>query len=200
MYEPARRAPMPARSQLPPPDPSAGFRSAATAPAGGGNTRLGLSATFREVMAGVCTPVAVVTTLDGVTPHGTTVSAFNSLSMDPPMMLVSLARMSNLLSAVRRTRRFGVNILSHDQSALAGAFAVKGASRFDGVSWTLDDGLPRLDGGAGWVTCTVQKFIDGGDHVVLLGVVIDADPRHHLAPLTYHRRTFGTHGPIPAAI
>lgn len=156
------------------------------------------AAVFREVMAGVCTPVAVVTAMDGERPHGTTVSAFASLSLDPPMVLVSLARSSDLLAIIQRTGRFGLNVLGSSQAALAATFASKGTAKFDGVDWTTDHGLPRLDGAPGWLACDVSDLADGGDHVVALGTVVGARTcEEH--PLTYHRRTFGTHAPLTVA-
>lgn len=147
---------------------------------------------FRDVMAGVCTPVAVVTTMDGARPHGTTVSAFASLSMDPPMILVALDRGSDLLALVRNTGRFGVNVLGSDQAGLAKRFARKGTAKFEGVRWAAADGLPRLPAAPGWLACTVHQLVDGGDHVVALGLV-DVAERIPAAPLTYHARVFGTH-------
>ena len=75
------------------------------------NTSVTLTEHFREVMAGVATPVTVVTAMSDGPPHGTTVSAFASLSMNPPMVLVSLDRGSELLSLIQESRRFGVNVL-----------------------------------------------------------------------------------------
>jgi flavin reductase (DIM6/NTAB) family NADH-FMN oxidoreductase RutF len=155
-----------------------------------------LQARFRNVMAGVATPVSVVTALSDGLPHGTTVSAFASLSMTPPMVLVSLDRASDLLARVRETGRFGVNVLGSDQSALALAFAKKGGTaKFNGVRWEIDNGLPRLPGAPGWLACDVVSLVDGGDHVVALGTVMAADT---LAgrPLTYHGRVFGTHAAL----
>ena len=86
-----------------------------------------LAEEFRAVMAGVATPVSVVTTLTDGRPHGTTVSAFASLSMDPPMVLVSLDRGSGLLARLAVGGVFGVNVLGRDQAPLALAFARKGA-------------------------------------------------------------------------
>ncbi|MCK8673627.1 flavin reductase family protein [Rhodococcus sp. HM1] len=151
-----------------------------------------LTTVFRDVMAGVCTPVTVVTALDGDRPHGTTVSAFASLSMDPPMVLVALDRGSDLLTVVRGQGRFGVNILGHGQDSLALTFARKGPDKFAAVAWSLSAGTPRITGTPGWLACTVSDLVDGGDHVVVLGHVTEAD-RHDHPPLTYHRRTFGTH-------
>ena len=151
-----------------------------------------LAEEFRDVMAGVATPVSVVTALTEGRPHGTTVSAFASLSMSPPMVLVALDRGSALLGRLTVGQPFGVNVLGHDQAPLAAAFARKGDDKFAGVPWTEDGGAPRLTGSPGWLACTVARLVDGGDHVVVLGDVRSAD-RAHGAPLTYHARTFGTH-------
>jgi flavin reductase (DIM6/NTAB) family NADH-FMN oxidoreductase RutF len=145
-------------------------------------------------MGSVCTPVSVVTAMAGDRPHGTTVSAFASLSLDPPMVLVSLDRSSDLLHIVRRSLAFGLNVLHSGQSALASAFARKGEDKFNGIDWTLDSGVPRLDGSAGWLACRVERLVSGGDHVVVLGRVI-AVAHDPAPPLTYYQRGFGTHHP-----
>jgi len=158
-----------------------------------------LSVRFREVMADVATPVAVVTSMGHGVPHGTTVSAFASLSMEPPMVLVSLDRRSDLLALVRETGRFGVNVLGATQSAVALAFARKGgAGKFAGVRWEVDSDLPRLRGAPGWLACEVESLVGGGDHVVALGAVIAANTVA-AAPLTYHSRVFGTHTSLELA-
>lgn len=152
-----------------------------------------LATAFREVMAGVATPVSVVTSMGDGLPHGTTVSAFASLSMNPPMVLVSLDRGSDLLALVRETGRFGVNVLGADQAAVALAFAKKGGpGKFSGVPWEADHDLPRLPGAPGWLACDVADLVDGGDHVVALGIVVAAGNVEG-RPLTYHGRIFGTH-------
>lgn len=158
----------------------------------------GATQEFRDVMARVCCPVSVVTTFDGHRPHGTTVSAFASLSLTPPMVLVSLDRDSDLLSLVRTTRLFAVNILSSGQADLALRFALKGADKFDGISWERDAGMPRLRGVCGWLSCTVSNLVDGGDHVVALSTVTAAQAGPG-DPLTYHARTFGTHTVVDVA-
>ena len=155
---------------------------------------------FRGVMAGVATPVSVVTAMSGGEgnglPHGTTVSAFASLSMAPPMVLVSLDRASDLLALVRETGRFGVNVLGAHQSSLAPTFATKrGTAKFAEVEWTADAGLPRLPGAPGWLACEVTALVEGGDHVIALGTVVAADTVDG-APLTCHGRIFGTHAAL----
>ncbi|MFI6284836.1 flavin reductase family protein [Streptomyces sp. NPDC051018] len=151
-----------------------------------------LQSAFRAAMAGVCTPVCVVTTVDRGRPHGTTVSAVASLSMSPPMVLVALDRGSGLLSLVRHTGRFGLNVLASGQSDLALRFARKDADRFAGTTWSAEPGSARLAGIAAWVRCEVAELVGGGDHIIVLGSVVDATSTD-VAPLTYHARTFGTH-------
>jgi flavin reductase (DIM6/NTAB) family NADH-FMN oxidoreductase RutF len=146
--------------------------------------------TFREAMGAVCTPVAVVTAMDGARPHGTTVSAFCSLSMRPPLVLVALDRGSDLLALVRRDGRFGVNVLEGDQSALARGFARKGTDKFADVAWRQDDGLPRIDGAGLWLSCSVEELLEGGDHVIVTGAVRAAE-HDAREPLLYQRRGFG---------
>ncbi|MGY1840186.1 MULTISPECIES: flavin reductase family protein [unclassified Modestobacter] len=159
-------------------------------------TTAALATRFREVMAGVATPVSVVTSMAGGLPHGTTVSAFASLSMDPPMVLVSLDRGSELLALLRESGRFGVNVLGADHSSLALTFARKGGTgKFAGVAWEADHDLPRLPGVPGWLACEVAQLVEGGDHVVALGTVVAAETTGG-QPLTYHGRVFGTHAAL----
>jgi flavin reductase (DIM6/NTAB) family NADH-FMN oxidoreductase RutF len=149
---------------------------------------------FRNALAAVCTPVAVVTSISEGRPHGTTVSAFCSLSLHPPLVLVSLDRRSALLDMVSVTRAYGINVLEHHQQALATAFARKGADGFAVADWRLDDGLPRLAGVGSWLACSLRQLVDGGDHVILIAEVTRADHDAH-QPLLYQQRTFGTLAP-----
>lgn len=156
----------------------------------------GVAPLFREVMASVCSPVAVVTGLDDGLPHGTTVSAFSSLSMNPPMVLVALDRASELLALIRRTRRFGVNVLGSGQAELARRFARKGGpAKFDGIPWERHAEVPRIPGSPGFLGCVVGGLAHGGDHMIVLGNVVVAEAVGG-PPLTYHDRRFGTHIPL----
>jgi len=155
-----------------------------------------VQAAFKEVMAGVCTPVAVATTSTGGEPHGTTVSAFASLSMTPPMALVSLDRGSDLLPAVRTSGTFGLNVLARGQAVLAARFARKGGpAKFDGITWELSANVPRIPDAIGFTACVVDQLIEAGDHVLALGLVVAASG-NAAEPLTYYRRAFGTHAPL----
>ncbi|GAB7004532.1 flavin reductase family protein [Nocardioides sp. AN3] len=148
--------------------------------------------TFRDSMARVCAPVTIVATVGFDGPYATTVSAFTSLSLDPPMVMVSLGKQSNLLSHVRSSRRISVNVLAVDQDDLALRFARSGENKFSGVAWQLHDGLPQFPGTATWLSCRVDRFVDGGDHAILIATVAEAEISDH-PPLVYARHKFGTH-------
>ncbi|GAB3845823.1 flavin reductase family protein [Dactylosporangium cerinum] len=147
---------------------------------------------FRDLMAGVCAPVTVVTTADGDGPHGATVSSFASLSLRPPLVTVALDRRSALLARILGSRRFGVNVLGSADDDLALLFARRDQDRFGTVGWSPSHGLPRLDSTAGWAVCDLRQVVEGGDHLLLMGLVTHAEPSHR-SPLVYGHRTFGTH-------
>jgi flavin reductase (DIM6/NTAB) family NADH-FMN oxidoreductase RutF len=150
---------------------------------------------FRAAMSHVAAPVSIVTAIvDGI-PWGTTVSAFASLSMDPPMLLISLQHDSGLLARISEGSILGVNVLSSAQSELALAFARKDQDRFSSTPWALVDGAPQLEDIHAYVAVKVTQLVSGGDHVVLFGDVIDASTSDTTRPLTYHQRLFGTHAP-----
>jgi len=155
-----------------------------------------VSTRFRDAMGQVAAPVCVITILDDGQPYGTTVSAFMSLSMAPPMLLLSLDNTSRLLSRISFGSRLGVNILATDQQSLASTFASKIDDKFAGIDWFLDNGAPRFEACHAWVCLDVREVIAGGDHRVILGEVVAAEALEGYRPLTYHRRTFGTHAAL----
>ncbi|WGL52020.1 flavin reductase family protein [Nocardioides sp. BP30] len=147
---------------------------------------------FRLAMGHVASPVAVVTTYASGRPVGTTVSAFMSLSMAPPMVLVSLDHRSSLLAALAVGAPLGLNILAGDQRDVARIFATPGIDRFAAVDWAPRDAAPALSGVHAWVGARVSSLVGAGDHVLVLADVETAahDTRE---PLVYHQRAYGTH-------
>jgi flavin reductase (DIM6/NTAB) family NADH-FMN oxidoreductase RutF len=146
---------------------------------------------FRDTLARVPTPVTVVTSHIDRRPHGTTVSAFSSLSLEPPMILVSLEQNSDLLKIIQESGRFGVNVLASGQQSLATTFARKGADKFADVAWYMDHDAPRLAGKGQWLVCRTDQLVTAGDHVIIIGLVVHADT-HSFEPLLYRQRAFGT--------
>jgi flavin reductase (DIM6/NTAB) family NADH-FMN oxidoreductase RutF len=150
--------------------------------------------TFFASMAAFPTGVTVVT---GLTPEGRpcglTCNAFASVSADPPLVVVSVDRLSNTLPALLAGRRFVVNFLAAGRGELALAFARKGGDKFRGVGWTRSaDGLPVLDADSiAHVACDLVDEVAAGDHLLLIGRAREAKPPPSDAvPLLYFRRTF----------
>ena len=150
---------------------------------------------FKDAMSQLAAAVAIVTTGSATDPHGTTVSAFMSLSLDPPMVLVSLDKRSSLLALLAEGASIGINVLSTEQNLLARRFASKGVDRFAGVEWAMADGAPQLTGNHTWVAGQVSQMIEAGDHVLVLVDVTATDVNTN-CPRLYWQREFGTHGAI----
>jgi flavin reductase (DIM6/NTAB) family NADH-FMN oxidoreductase RutF len=151
-----------------------------------------LQKSFRSAMGNVAAAVSVVTTFADGEPVGSTVSAFASLSMDPPMLLVSLDNRSSLLSKLHIESVVGVNVLAAHQDQVALRFARSGPDKFADIPWRPEDGAPGLVDRHAWVAMAVTQLIEAGDHTLVLGRVEAADTYAN-APLTYWQRAFGTH-------
>jgi flavin reductase (DIM6/NTAB) family NADH-FMN oxidoreductase RutF len=143
---------------------------------------------FRAALSAHATGVTVVTAVGPQGPSGATANAVTSLSLDPPMMLACLDRGSRTLTSVRAQGRFGVNALAAGQAELARRFSAKHPEpeKWTVVTWTERQGLPRLQGALAWVACELRDLIDGGDHLILTGNVIEAEARDG-QPLLFHR-------------
>jgi flavin reductase (DIM6/NTAB) family NADH-FMN oxidoreductase RutF len=149
---------------------------------------------FTGIMGSVCSQVAVVTTMAYGHPHGATVTAFCSLSLHPPMIVVALDHKSRVLGVINETGQLSINLLADDQRDLADCFATKSDNKFKFVRWRLRGELPAIDGNAGWLGCRVAHQVRGGDHDLLLCDVVDtAAPAMARRPLVYGSREFGTH-------
>lgn len=149
---------------------------------------------FRSTLGRFATGVTVVATLVEGAPVGLTVNAFASVSLDPPLVMISLDRRSRLYSAITRTGFFAASILAADQDELSRRFAGQTAdreNRFRDVPWRAEaTGAPILDGVVAWVDCRVEAMYPGGDHTVILGRVeaLDVYPGE---PLLYYRGRYG---------
>ncbi|MFC6354726.1 flavin reductase family protein [Luethyella okanaganae] len=134
---------------------------------------------FRGSLGRFATGVAIVT-FDGAAisegpgkRHGITVNSFTSVSMDPPLVLVSIARATRAHDELA-DRPFTVNILGAEQELLAGHFA--GGPNVE-PRWTEGEIAPRLAGVLSWFECTPWASYDGGDHTLYLGEVVNFDYR-----------------------
>lgn len=145
---------------------------------------------FRDVVGRFTSGVTVITTAVDDTRFGTTASAFSSLSLEPPMVLVCLNKTSETRTAVLEAGAFVVNILSEVQQDVAFRFARKG-DKWEGLDHDVGrHGIPVLRGTLAHLECDVAETVTGGTHTVFLASVTAA-AGHDGTPLTYYRGRFG---------
>ncbi|SNT38405.1 NADH-FMN oxidoreductase RutF, flavin reductase (DIM6/NTAB) family [Actinomadura meyerae] len=150
--------------------------------------------TFRSVLGQWPTGVAIVTTVSGTGWHGMTAGSFGSVSLDPPLVMVCLARHVRTHALVERSGVFAVSVLGKDQAALGHRFAggEPGADRFAGGTWTAaPTGAPVLGEAVAWLDCRVVHAHPGGDHTIFVGEVLGAATPRRTAPLLFHSRAWG---------
>jgi 3-hydroxy-9,10-secoandrosta-1,3,5(10)-triene-9,17-dione monooxygenase reductase component len=139
---------------------------------------------FRAALGRFATGVTIVTTRDaGGAPIGVTANSFNSVSLDPPMVLWSLAKNSNSMQAFSTASHFAVHILAEGQEELSSRFASRGADRFAGLE-TGAQIVPLLESCAARFVCRTAFQYEGGDHVIFVGEVIEFESAEK-APLLF---------------
>lgn len=129
---------------------------------------------LRDAFGAFTTGVTVVTARDSAgTPIGFTANSFASVSLDPPMLLICLAKTSRNLGNMMEAAGFAVNILSETQEEVSNAFARPIESRFAAVDWRDGPtGFPVFPEAAAWFECETEQRVDAGDHVILIGRVV----------------------------
>jgi len=145
--------------------------------------------TFRATLGRFATGITILTARDqkGVD-HGMTVSAFCSVSLDPPLVLACIARDASMYDVLHHVDRIGVNVLSRSQEHLSRRFAdTDETDRFDGIGYTRgDSGVVLLDDALAHLECRIEARHDAGDHTVFIAQVEQAMPRDG-RPLLYYR-------------
>lgn len=146
-------------------------------------------ATFRALLGRFATGVTVVTMRDEAgRDHGMTVSAFCSVSLEPPLVLVCLSDDATLLPVLHEGASFAVNVLAESQEALSRRFASELEDRFDGVGYVRGAaGAPLLDDALVHLECRVHAMHAAGDHVIVVGRVDAGHTREEAGPLLYYR-------------
>lgn len=130
---------------------------------------------FRRALGAFVTGVTVVTTIqpDG-SPRGFTANSFTSVSLDPPLILVCIAKTASSHPVFSMTQRFAVNVLAEDQRPVSGVFASKSADKFAQVAWhARRTGSPLVDGAAANFDCETHDVVEAGDHIILIGRVVE---------------------------
>jgi flavin reductase ActVB len=152
---------------------------------------------FRNAMARFASGVTVVTTTDAEgKPWAFTASAFLSLSLDPPLVLVCLEKRAESHPAFEQATHFAISILAEGQTDTAWRFATRGADKFAGVEVERgpETGLPLIPGAMVHLECRMYERLPGGDHTILLGEVLRADSNDR-PPLLHFNRLFGSFQP-----
>lgn len=130
---------------------------------------------LRDAFGTFATGVTVITTRqsDG-TPRGFTANSFTSVSLAPPLLLVCLAKSAHSCEVFAEAPHFAVNVLAEGQKALSGLFASRAADKFQNCDWTkgLND-VPLLSGALAQFSCARHRLVDAGDHLILIGRVVD---------------------------
>ena len=150
---------------------------------------------FRRALGSFLTGVTVVATLQGDgSPRGFTANSFTSVSLDPPLVLVCIAKMAASYDVFAAAAHFSVNVLAEHQAPVSALFASKAADKFARAAWQPGPaGSPILDGVAAWFDCHRHQVVDAGDHVILIGKVVGFKERP-ANPLGYCRGAHVTFG------
>jgi flavin reductase (DIM6/NTAB) family NADH-FMN oxidoreductase RutF len=144
---------------------------------------------FRQVMGRFATGVTVVTTVEKDVVHGMTANGFLSVSLRPPLVLVSLGR-CRMNEMLPRSGRYGVSMLAHDQQHFAAHFAAQKASAVE-PTFVWQEGFPLLEGALAHLGCRVVDVHRAGDHVLWIGEVEYISHRDD-EPLLFYTGHFGT--------
>lgn len=145
---------------------------------------------LRETLGHYASGITIVAGHDGSAPLGFTCQSFYSVSLEPPLVSVSVMRSSTSFPPIRDTGRFSVNMLARDQSHISNQFAKSGTDKWLGVEWeSTPTGNPAIVGCLMWLDCTLVAEHEAGDHIIVIGEVVGASPHaaHGREPLLYFR-------------
>jgi flavin reductase (DIM6/NTAB) family NADH-FMN oxidoreductase RutF len=150
------------------------------------------AATFRTVLGHFATGVAVVTAMEGDEPVGMACNSFTSVSLEPPLVLFCAAKASTTWPRMQPARTWAANILGEDGEEVCRLFAQKGADRFAGLAYTRGrSGSPILRDALAFVDCETVDEHDAGDHLIVVGRVLELGYQSEGKPLLFYRGGYG---------
>ena len=156
---------------------------------------------FRAALSDFATGVAIVTARHEGVNFGVTINSFNSVSLDPPLVLFSLGRNLASLPALQKAGHVSINLLSASQQSLSNQFArASGADKWEGVSFSEGlGGAPLISGSLAHFQCRTRAVHDGGDHQIFVAEVIEFDrPGAESEPLLFFRSRYSQLAGAPA--
>ena len=150
---------------------------------------------LKEVMRIYPQGVTVVTTGGTDGPRGITVSSFTSVSLDPPLVMISISKGSALHDVFVKAAKFAVNFLADDQKSVSDRFAGRTGpgERFEGLRYrTGSSGCPIIEGARASIECGSWRVYEGGDHSMIVGEVVAARALNAKRPLVYYSQQYTT--------
>ena len=157
---------------------------------------------LRDLLAHFATGVTVVAARNGPLLAGMTANAIASISIDPPVLMASIARKAETHAAIVGSHAFAVSVLAADQRELAECFAqpttAAKLTRFCDAPWhEAETGSPILEGALAYFDCRLTEHHDGGDHVIFLGEIVAAGFREDAEPLLWYASEYRRLAPAP---
>lgn len=152
---------------------------------------------FRNALGQFPTGVTVITTKDeDGHPIGVTASSFNSVSMEPPLVLWSVAKKAYSAKIFEAAEFFIINVLAESQVAISNTCARQGADKFANIDYSEGlGGCPKLADTAAYFECKTWKLYEGGDHIIVVGEVINYENNSSNKPLVFARGSYAVTAP-----
>ncbi len=148
--------------------------------------------TYRTVLGHFATGVVLVTAVDGGEPVGMACNSFTSVSLEPPLVLFCAAKSSSTWPRIQASGKWAANFLDDDGEEICRLFAQKGADRFAHISYVPGrTGSPIVEDALAFVDCETAEEHDAGDHVIVVGRVIELGYKPEGKPLLFYRGGYG---------
>jgi 3-hydroxy-9,10-secoandrosta-1,3,5(10)-triene-9,17-dione monooxygenase reductase component len=149
-------------------------------------------ATMRTVGGHFATGITVVTAMDDGEPVGMACNSFSTVSLDPPLVLFCAAKSSSTWPRIQAAGKWAANVLGEDDEEVCRLFAQKDADRFAHMTFRPGvSGAPILDRGLAFFDCVTEAEHDAGDHVIVVGRVLELGYQSEGRPLLFYRGGYG---------
>lgn len=150
------------------------------------------AAHYRNVLGHFPTGVTIITGMSDGSPVGMAIGSFSSVSLDPPLVLFCPQKTSSSWPKIEASGGFCANILTSEQEDLCRVMASKTEDKFAGVGWRAgESGSPVLSDVLGHIDCSIERVHDEGDHLVVIGRVLELDAANEGLPLVFYRGGYG---------
>ena len=150
------------------------------------------SAHFRAVLGHFCTGISIITAIDGNEPVGLTCQSFTSVSLEPALVGFVPAKTSTSWPRIERSGRSASTCSPRTKRTLCRVFATTGTDKFRGVGWHPgESGSPIIHNVLAWIDCRIETVHEAGDHLIVVGSVLELDATQGGKPLLFYRGGYG---------